>query len=190
MNIYFDMEFEGLKKDAKVISIGLVDDEDNELYCEFIGIDKDMQNEWVKDNVLNNTILYGDKITEDITEVENYFVGDKEYIKEVLTNWLNKYDNIQFISDVCHYDFVFLIDIFGSAFDLPKNICPYCYDINRDIMDLYWLNGKDAFDYSREDILDNLGIVIEGNKHNALYDAKVIKSIYNANKGIDLKYEN
>ena len=85
---------------------------------------------------------------------------------------------------MCHYDFVFLIDIFGSAWDLPKNVIPCCHDINQDIMDLFWLNEKEAFDFSREDILDNLGLEVKGNKHNSLYDAKVIKAIYEYKNGL------
>lgn len=38
---------------------------------------------------------------------------------------------------------------------------------------------KEAFDKSREEIVEMLyGRGIEGNKHNALYDAEVIKAIY------------
>ena len=51
-------------------------------------------------------------------------------------------------------------------------------------MDLFWLNEKEAFDFSREDILDNLGLEIKGNKHNSLYDAKVIKAIYEYKNGL------
>lgn len=184
MKIYFDTEFEGLRKDAKLISLGLITEDNQELYIEFDGIDIQKQDQWIKDNVLQNTILYGQKEISEITDEANYYKGDKDEIKGVLLHWLNQFDNVQFISDVCHYDFVFLIDIFGSAWDLPKNIVPYCHDINQDIMDLFWLNEKEAFDFSREDILDNLGLEVKGNKHNSLYDAKVIKAIYEYKNGL------
>ena len=79
---------------------------------------------------------------------------------------------------MCHYDFVLLIDLFGSAFDLPKNINPACYDVNQDIARFLDISNKEAFDKSREDFLWDYGINIPGEKHNSLYDALVIKEIY------------
>ena len=44
-----------------------------------------------------------------------------------------------------------------------------------------------AFDKSREEILKDSNIEITGEKHNSLYDAKVIKAIYNCLYGY-IKY--
>ena len=90
-----------------------------------------------------------------------------------------QFGDIQLISDVCHYDMVLFIDIFGSAFDLPENVCASCHDINQDIAAYYMIDEKTAFDFSREQILSDNEIYIEGDKHNSLYDAKVIKNLYN-----------
>lgn len=106
-----------------------------------------------------------------VTEVS----GDGCWISAYLEEWLSQFNTIEFVSDVCHYDFVLLINIFGSAFDLPDNICPSCHDINQDIAIFYGISEKEAFDKSREKIIENS---VGGNKHNALYDAEVIKSIY------------
>ena len=73
---------------------------------------------------------------------------------------------------------VLFIDLFGTAFDLPQNVNPACHDINQDIARYYKISEKEAFDFSREEILQNNAIVIDGYKHNSLYDAKVIKTIY------------
>ena len=73
---------------------------------------------------------------------------------------------------------VLFIDIWGGAFDIPRCINPACHDINQDIARYYEISETEAFDYSREQILQNNAIVIDGNKHNSLYDAKVIKTIY------------
>lgn len=115
-----------------------------------------------------------------IEKDEKYFVkGKTSFIKRHLTYWLSQFDSVQFVSDVCHYDFVLLIDIFGTAFDLPKNICAACHDINQDIACYYGISEQEAFDKSREKIVMELcGHEIEGRKHNALYDAEVIKMIY------------
>ena len=99
-------------------------------------------------------------------------------MKRWLSEWLSQYDSVELVSDCCHYDMVLFIDIFGGAFDIPKNVCPACHDINQDIAEYYGISEKEAFDKSRESILEEKSITIDGDKHNSLYDAKVIKSIY------------
>lgn len=78
------------------------------------------------------------------------------------------------------YDMVLLIDLFGSVFDLPSNICANCYDINQDIARYYNVGLQTAFDKSREQILweQRKENAVLGDKHNALYDAKVIRELY------------
>lgn len=178
MRVYFDTEFEGLWKDAKLISIGLVSEDGKELYIEFNDIDIDIQDEWIKQNVLANTVYYGDRDISSIIEEENYFVGNKEQVKEVLIKWFQQFPEVQLVSDVCHYDFVQLIDIFGTASDLPKNINASCHDINQDIAKYYYVTEAKAFEINREDILEDNGVDILGEKHNSIYDARVIKEIY------------
>ena len=74
---------------------------------------------------------------------------------------------------------VLLIDLFGTAFELPSNVSAVCHDINQDIAKHYGISDREAFDKSREEIVKELcGEDIDGVKHNALYDAKVIKAIY------------
>lgn len=183
MFIFFDTEFEGLKKDAKLISIGMESESGDQFYAEFTDFDIDNQEDWIKENVLANTVTYGNKNVLDIVENEKDFhTGSKEDIKQALAEWLSQFDEVEFVSDVCHYDFVFLIDIFGSAFDLPDNVCPFCHDITQDIKDYFWLSGKEAFDANREDLLESLGECVEGDKHNSMYDAKVIKRIFTINR--------
>ena len=169
----------GLYKDAKLISIGLISDDDREFYAEFTDIDVNSQDDWIKQNVLVNTAYYGNKDIRGITDSNNYYIGDKIIIQKYLKEWLLQFGDIQLISDVCHYDMVLFIDIFGSAFDLPENVCASCHDINQDIAAYYMIDEKTAFDFSREQILSDNEIYIEGDKHNSLYDAKVIKNLYN-----------
>ena len=47
-----------------------------------------------------------------------------------------------------------------------------------DIAKHFGISEISAFDMSREQLLKNANIEIEGNKHNALYDAEVIRAIY------------
>ena len=106
--------------------------------------------------------------------------GSKAYVADCLKIWLSNYkDPIQLVSDVCHYDMVLLTDIFGTAWDIPSCLNPSCHDINQDIADYYKIDEMQAFDKGREDIIAEHKKIIKGSKHNALYDAKVIKEIYN-----------
>lgn len=127
---------------------------------------------------INEKICLIFNAVEDENGNRNVF-GDKEWIVLHLKEWLSQFDSVQFVSDVCHYDFVLLIDIFGTAFDLPENVCASCHDINQDIAKHYGISEREAFDKSREEIVMELcGHEVEGKKHNALYDAEVIKAIY------------
>lgn len=178
MKVFFDTEFTGLHKNTTLISIGLVDEDGRTFYAEFLGYDSNQVDDWIQENViahlnLGNYEHYG--FFKDNTTV----CGNKEFIKKHLENWLSKYDEVELISDCCHYDMVLFIDIFGGAFDIPKQVNPACHDINQDIAKYCHISEREAFDYSREKILKFSNININGDKHNSLYDAKVIKEIYN-----------
>lgn len=56
MKVFFDTEFTGLQKDTNLISIGFVDENDNELYLEIKDTDVSQVDNWIKENVLDNTI--------------------------------------------------------------------------------------------------------------------------------------
>lgn len=177
MKIFFDTEFTGLHKNTTLISIGLIDKNDRSFYAEFTDYDLDQCDSWIKDNVINN-LMFNHRSNFWINEVgkETTCKGNKEFIREKLKNWLNYYDDIELVSDCCHYDMVLLIDLFNSALNTP--FIPICHDINEDIANRYTYtldNVNEAFDIGRESLLNT---PISGNKHNALYDAKVIKTLY------------
>ena len=180
MKIFFDTEFTGLHKNTTLISIGLIDENGRCFYAEFTDYDESQCDDWIKENVIKHLEFDNDK--DETTELKICdrwgICGNKEFVKTQLEEWLSEYDNVEFVSDVCHYDMVLLIDLFGTAFDLPKHINPACHDINQDIARYYEISETEAFDFSREELLQNNAIVIEGDKHNSLYDAKVIKTIY------------
>lgn len=182
MNLYFDTEFTGLHAETTLVSIGIVAENGKKFYAEFSDYDENQCNDWIKENVLKHTVLGGnDMLAKRLGEDNETTVvlGDKADIRYELGEWLKQFDNVQFISDVCHYDMVLLIDIFGGAFDLPKNVSAVCHDINQDIARHYGISEREAFDKSREEIVSELcGEFIAGDKHNALYDAEVIKAIY------------
>lgn len=189
MKIFFDTEFTGLHKNTTLISIGLVDENGRTFYAEFLGYDNNQVNDWIKENVINN-LKYKTCIDNWNNKNPEQFecVGYTYYIKGLLETWLSKYEEVELISDCCHYDMVLFIDIFGDAWSIPSTVNPVCYDINQDISKHFGISGREAFDLSREEIINTFNklminwpkeiIHIEGDKHNSLYDAKVIKAIY------------
>lgn len=227
MNLYFDCEFTGLRKDTTLISIGIVAENGRRFYAELCDYDRGQCDDWILQNVISSLFLpklmregealefgignarKGKKVwippdrpyidffvtanKEELHEKAAYIFnaiedengnrnvfGNKDWVTKHLKEWISKFDSVQFVSDVCHYDFVLLIDLFGSAWDLPQNVSPVCHDINTEIARHYGISEAEAFDKSREEIVKELcGHEIEGRKHNALYDAEVIKSIYN-----------
>lgn len=169
MKLFFDTEFTGLHKYTTLISLGIVSEDGREFYAELSDYDKTQCDDWIVKNVINNL------------QESSCYVGTKQEVGQKLREWLKQFDEIQFISDVCHYDFVLLIDLFGNAFDLPNNVSPTCHDINQDIARHYAISECEAFNKSREEIVADLcSVPVNGRKHNALYDAKVIRSIYHS----------
>lgn len=180
MKLFFDTEFTGLHKETTLISIGIVSEDGRKFYAEFSDYDKEQCDDWIKDNVIKHMYVHAEKrnIIDFGTRSATVY-GNKAYVKNILIDWINQFDEIQFVSDVCHYDFVLIIDLFGSAFDLPNNVNPACHDINQDIARHYGISEREAFDKSREEIVAELcGQSVNGRKHNSLYDAEVICAIY------------
>lgn len=182
MKIFFDTEFTGLHRNTTLISIGCVDEVGRTFYAEFCDYDRNQCDDWIKNNVIANLKYVKFPVNPDHRvhvytlqdgSVEVY--GTKSAVAQALKTWLNKYDSVQLVSDVCHYDMMLFIDLFGGAFDLPPQINPACHDINQDIAKYFRISEKEAFDKCREDILIH---PISGDKHNSLYDAKVIRAIY------------
>ena len=199
MKIFFDTEFTGLHKNTTLISLGMIDENGRTFYAEFSDYYEVQCDEWIYNNVIKNLKWSKDGPIENFMNKSIDFkttevFGTKQYIKDCLSEWLSSYNYVELVSDCCHYDMVLFIDIFGGAFDIPKQICPACYDINQDIAKYYHLNQFEAFDMSRENIWHRLveerspGADLhlnETSKHNALFDAKVIKDIYEMMRKLD-----
>lgn len=186
MKLYFDTEFTGLRKDTTIISLGIVDENNRSIYAEFTDYDKSQIDPWLKKNIIDKTLYLSKKEIPDDIYIkdgnETTIVSTKLGNRKNLLEWIAFYGNeeIQFVSDVSHYDMVLLIDaLFDSALKMPKNISAVCHDINHDIARYKNISMIDAFDLCREDLLTSKELSkIKGDKHNSLYDAKVIKAIY------------
>ena len=196
MKLFFDTEFTGLHKNTTLISVGIVAEDGRRFYGVLNDFDRTQCTKWIKKNVLKGVVedllCIPVSLIEDIGEDGKYrdfwiVSGNKRLVSIHLNRWLNwigGYDSIQFVSDVCHYDFVLLIDLItngGTAFDLPGNISPVCHDMNQDIARFYKVTDAEAFDMDREQIMNDLcgqDYIVNGNKHDAMYDAEVIRAIW------------
>ena len=187
MVLFYDFEMTGLHKNTTPISLGIVSEDGKKFYAEFTDYDESQCNDWIKENVIKNLKLAGMGVGVSDTDEKpplRIVMGDKRYIRQEANEWIRQFNKIQFVSDVCHYDFILLIDLLtngGTALDLPENISAVCHDLNMDIARHFHVSDLEAFDMNREKIMNDLcktEDIVTGNKHNSLYDAEVIKAIY------------
>jgi hypothetical protein len=169
MKIFFDTEFTGLHKNTTLISIGLITETDITFYAEFTDYNKAQVDDWIETNVINN--LKYDYPVFKITptnhiEMKDNLVG----VRTHLEMWFDLFDNIEMWSDCLSYDWVLFNDLWGHALSIPKHI----YYIPFDICTLFKIKNIDP-DINREKFA---GITDETKKHNALWDAIVIKQCY------------
>lgn len=173
MRVYFDSEFTGLHQKTTLISIGIITEDGKKFYAEFTDYSKHQVDDWIQDNVIdklmfndsekypNNTIIDDD---EKYTKVK----GNSKFVKENMFKWLESLGkDIEFWSDCLSYDWVLFNDLFGTAKDLPS----FIYYIPFDICTTFKEKGVDP-DISREEFAH---IKSKQNKHNALFDAEIIK---------------
>jgi hypothetical protein len=183
IKLFMDLEFTGLTRTTTPISLGIVSEDNKTFYAEFSDYNAFLCDNWIKENVIAN-LEFKDKVgMYTSNDRSNYKVyGTKYFIRRHLMYWLEQFGDskLQFYADVCHYDFVLLIDIMAeSALSLPLNISASCHDINQDIAKYYNITDKEAFDKNREALLvDNDMSLPKGKQHNSLYDAILAKNIY------------
>lgn len=178
MKIFFDTEFTGLHQHTTLISIGLVADNGRKFYAEFTDYDKSQINEWLEENVISNLIYNSgeDWIYTDGEHTRRE--GDTIYIGQELEKWFFSLgvDKIEMWSDGLAYDWVLFNQLWKQNWVWwgPYNIPEMIYYIPFDLATVFKIKGIDP-DINREEFS---GLVEGQNKHNALWDAEVIKACY------------
>lgn len=168
--IFFDTEFTGLHQKTTLISIGFISECGKTFYAEFADYDKSQVDNWIQENVINNTLFINGS-SSSCTNLNNYsHIGATETIVADLRDWLSQFKKVEIWSDCLAYDWVLFNQLFGHAFNIPENV----YYIPFDICTLFKANGIDP-DISREEFS---GMSDNSQKHNALWDARVIKKCY------------
>ena len=176
-NVFFDTEFTGLHKNTSLISIGLISECGKEFYAEFNDYDRAQIDLWLRDNVIQNLLYNGrDSFTQGDT-LNKFIKSDTNEIKKALEEWFSQFEAVKMVSDCLAYDWVLFHSIFGTAFDIPKNV----YYIPFELCTLLEQKGIDP-DINREVFAH--GFLANENKHNALWDAKVIKMCFDKAKSL------
>lgn len=186
MKIFFDTEFTGLHQDTTLISIGCVAEDGDSFYAELTDYDASQVDEWIQTNVIDKLQLLTRLVS--ATDREMRVSGNKETVRHYLHKWLSEQSTrnavygdmrnifpdrhpqkLEMWSDCYAYDWVLFCELFGGAFSVPECV----YYIPFDLSTLLKIKGIDP-DISREEYA-GMG---EGDEHNALWDAKVIKACY------------
>jgi len=196
MKVFIDTEFTELTQDAKLISIGMVSSNGALFYAELNDVDYSKTDQWIQDNVVKN-LKFNDYSIHSITYVDtNYSTfmkgSSEDVVKEmeiwfkrlISDNYLAESTKIQIWSDCLAYDWVLFCNLYGGALNLPS----FIYYIPFDICTMLELSANDP-DISREglilkSVVDGVVTYLSGyadfddNKHNALYDACIIKECH------------
>ena len=193
MKVFLDTEFTGLHQNTSLLSIGIIDEDGRTFYAEISDYDFTQMDEWLLENIMSHMIFEPAKPGEEEYYSAERFddnpIGQDLYksyslkmrgtIKEVaqeLEKWLNQYDKVEIWSDCLAYDWMLFCQMFGGAMNIPSNV----YYIPFDICTLFIMEGIDP-DISREfyirERLDNIDMPLFM-KHNALWDAKVIRECF------------
>lgn len=185
MRIYFDTEFTGLHQHTTLISIGCVAENGAQFYAELDDYDVSQVDDWIKEQVISNLWIQNPEVMP--PPYVDYMVGKKPEVAEALRVWLyaqsideldqddDRFPRIEMWSDCLAYDWVLFCELFGGAFGVPS----FVYYIPFDLATLFKVKGIDP-DVNREEYV---GAGAGGNKHNALWDAQMIRACYSRAQG-------
>lgn len=186
MNIYFDLEFTGLHQKTTLVSLGMVSDDNRSLYAEATDYDRSQVEPWLAENVLPRLFLVKSDVPDLPLMTTPYsggspgswtISGDRRQIGLFVSEWLEKFDSVEFWGDCLAWDWVLFCELFrgeDTAERLPRNV----FYIPFDIATLMKVKGIDP-DISREEFS---GIALA--KHNALDDARIIRACYERLAGL------
>lgn len=171
MKLFLDTEFTGLHQNTTLISIALIAETGEKFYAELADYDESQVDDWLKENVISQ-LFYNDYTWIDgIKEKENYRIKTSHSdLRDNICDWLILLgaEKFEIWSDCLAYDWVLFCEIFGGAMNLPESI----YYIPFDICTLFKMKGINP-DISRKDYSR-----FDGDSHNALSDAMMIKACY------------
>ena len=172
MKVFFDTEFTGLHQKTTLISIGLIAETGETFYAELVDYDEKQIDDWLQENVVENLRFRRQSFSEPTLDHEHHAMKSARLtVGATLAEWLAQWERVEMWSDVYAYDWVLFRELFGGAMKIPSNV----YYIPFDLATFLAANGVDP-DISREEY--GRMADVKGQKHNALWDARVIASCY------------
>jgi hypothetical protein len=148
--IFFDTEFYERPNSIELISIGMISEDNRELYLECSDFDwGSNEDPWLEENVKPHLVNKGVPI---------------ETIREAILSFVGKDEKPEFWAYFASYDWVVFCWIFGRMVDLPYQFPRYCRDFKQ-LMDLVGIKRRDLPKKPK-------------NAHHALADAKWLKEAY------------
>jgi DNA polymerase III epsilon subunit-like protein len=168
--VFADTEFTGEHSKTTLVSVGFVTLDNKKLYITLNDFNKGQVTPWLKKNVLSKI----DKKL-NINKKEAY-----QKISKFLSDY-SKGEKIQLITAGKGLDLILIFDLFHQK-NLKKKYMHYLYDLPKylnhefhlDIYTLFYLCGYNK-KINREKFAELKG---ERKKHNALYDAMVIRKCF------------
>lgn len=158
---FYDLEFDETKDSRiELISIGMVDEQGNQLYLINKDYDWSTANEWLRVNVYPY-----------IKDAPDYLKVDLNTIKMKVLKFINPgpSKDIKLYGYYSAYDHVCFCKLFGTMKQLPEYMPMYTNDLQQ------------TLDYFNQTI-ESLNVLESIQEHNALSDAKFNLDLYNAIK--------
>ncbi|MEE8306122.1 MAG: 3'-5' exoribonuclease [Gammaproteobacteria bacterium] len=184
--IFFDTEFTGLRQNTTLISIGLVSETGKKFYGELTDYDESQVSNFVQEHVISHLSLRELAVGEEtLVDYSNHpervsVKGNSSAMAHELSRWLLEFGEVQMWADHLAYDWVLFCELFGGARQLPDHInyipldLPTAFEMKKIDPDI----GREGF----------VGMGIDAKKHDALWDAEVLKACYeklmNVGKGL------
>jgi len=173
MTIFLDTEFTGLHQSGQLISLALVGMDGQWFYAEFTDYDAESLSDWHRQYVIPNLLLEKDTHPSFAGNNGITVLGTKKKVVPELKKWISGFEQIEIWADVLAYDWVFFCELFGGSLHLPKPI----FYIPHDFSTLLKIKGIDP-DTARESLAQEWSKQYNTFKHNALYDAFLLRTAY------------
>ena len=167
--VFLDTEFTRVGMNTSLISVGMVSEENELFYVELEDYDKAQITGWLQENIMN--LLTGDAVSSAVAA---------RRIEEWLEN-IRGGRQIQLVSAGKLFDILLVSNLWaaveeGSTLKTWRNRVPACIDHrwHLDLDTAFALNGLDP----NMDRVEFSGMKADGARHNALFDAMVVKACW------------